>query len=83
LLLRRVVEDEPTAPLATGVHHRTLGSGRQLLEHLGAEAFDVRRREAAETAARKMDRSQKPAGLPVADRVLVHAKSPSRVANIE
>jgi hypothetical protein len=82
-VLGRVAEDESTAALAPGVHDGTLGGRRQLLEHLSPEPLDILWCEPPEAAARKMNGAEEPAGLPVADGVLVHAQHSSGVANVQ
>jgi len=82
-LLRRVAEDEPAAALAAWVHDGTLGRRGELIEHLGAQTLHVLDRESPEAAPGKVSRSQKAAGLPVADRVLVYAQRAGGIANVQ
>ena len=83
IMIGSVAEDEPATALAACVHDRTRCCGRELLEHLGAQALDVLNDEATEPATRKVNRAEDAAALPVANGVLVHAQRPSGVPNIQ
>jgi hypothetical protein len=82
-LLGGVAEDEPATALTAGVHDRSLGRWRKLLEHLGAQALDVLNDETPEAAAGKVSGAEYAARLPVADRVLVHAERSGCVADVQ